>query len=827
MFVYFSKDKIKQYVIDEINKNLLSEIKVDHVDVTIFKTFPYVSLVFNNVVIPEVIQKTQTEDTLISAGTIYLQFNIFDILREKYLLRRVVLEAARCNMKIFSNGNTNYVFWKTDTLRDEKSGFDLMLQKVKFFDVDFQYQNFRNQILISLHSDDFVMSGAFHKRNFDMKFSGDLHSNYLIVGESRMIIDVPLSCSGKMFADLDHDSYLFENTQLVFHGVRLTLDGEYINSDVPSVNFSAQNDKSDLSDIENLLPSHVSNYLESFNKKGVIKIIVKVSGPLSLKQMPSLFADISLENGLLTRPETKVKLENLILKLTYNCEDLLMPENSVIRCQEFSAAIGTGIIEGNFVLKGLTSSFLNINLNAEVELNDIQNLLKFNEIESISGRLICRLNYSGDFADLSQIQASDFLNAQSTGIVSSDRIDLRLSSFLENIYIHSLDGEFSQKNMQINNILVKSCGSDILINGTAFNIFPFLLVEDQQLHIEGNAISNSIFADKIFAANVINEEQATNKNGYIEFPKNVRLDLDLFIKELYYDTFFGRDVKSKLLLNNKLMLLRDMSFKSMDGSVSAEAIIDARPENSIEFRVMANLSNVNITKTFKDLNNFGQTSLTHENLKGKLSGHVHFSSVWSKDLIIDLNSVTVVSDIEVKNGSVSNYEPLSGLRRYFKQRDFSNVEFATLTNQIIIRDREILIPQMIIHSSVMNFEMQGTHNFDNQIEYNFKIQFSELLKKQETHSKRRAEDAYGSIQEENDNKLNWHFKVTGTVDNPKFIPIDMQSMSAKVKQDFRQEGKKAVEILQKEFSSKKDSTEKIIEHQKDEKPRIIIQWDDE
>ncbi len=827
LFVYFSKDKIKQYVIDELNKNLVTEISVENIDVSVFRTFPFVSVVFEDVVIPEVINGLQTDETLISSEKILLQFNIFEILRGEYRLKRVMIENGECFMKIFSDGSNNYLFWKTDSTDKEDSEFELFIQRVKLSKVSFRYLHFGNRITISLYTDEFELSGAFYEKNFNLNFSGDLYSHQLYIGNSRMIMNLPLNCSGTVSADIDNEIYKFEDVSLIFQGVNLLIQGDYQDSDIPVIDFSAMSEKSRLSDIEALFPSDFTKYLESFNKKGNVKLFARISGPLSDTTLPSLLVDLTLDNGLLTRMETGVKLEDLSLDLSYSCENLIYPEKSQLNCKSFNARLGTGFLNGNFNVNGFTSSSVSVFLNAEVELDNLHSLFKFNDIENLSGRVKCQIQYSGDFSDLNQLKASDFLNAESSGFLTSESINLKIKNFQDTISIQTLDGEFNQENVKINRMLVKTCESDMFIQGTALNVFPFLFLEDQQLKIEGQAFSNTVYADRIFASNSSSKLQEKEKKIHVDLPQNIMLDLDLMIRELFYNTFYGRDVKTRLVLHNKMMLLRNMSLKSMEGLISAEVIVDARPENLINFRVMSQLDNVNISSAFKDMNNFGQTSLTHEQLKGKLSGLVHFSSVWTKDLSIDLNSVTVVSDIEVKDGSVSNYEPLTGLKKYFKQRDFSNVEFSKLSNQIIIRDKEILIPQMTIHSSVMNFEMQGKHGFDNQIDYNFTIQFSEIMRNKESILKPRVEDEYGKIQEENENKLNWHFRVIGTVDQPKFIAIDMQTVSSKVKGDFKQEGRKAVEILQKEFSSQTDSTEKVFEHKQDEKPKLMIQWDDE
>jgi len=826
LYVYLSQDKIKAYLIDEINKHLLTEISVEQIDVTFISSFPYVTLVFENVVIPEVVNGVQGDNVLIKATRVELQFNVWDVIRGRYLLRRLNVKDAACHMKVLPDGETNYMFWKTDTVSTDDSDFQLWLSRVRFDNVKCTYDNKQNDVYINILAHNFKMSGAFYEKNFDMAFKGDFLCHEINASGNKLLANMNMTASGKMKADTENSMYEFQDAVLNFEKVKLYISGNYINSTIPYIDIHAKNEKCKLADLESLLPENFSKHLQDFNKKGTVEVKAHLKGYVSKENMPALELDMKLSGGSLTNKETGVELQELNFEATYLCANLKSPEKASVHCKQFSAVLESGYLKGEFALHGFTQSEVSLKLDAELELNDLHRFFKFDEVEHLKGRVKLELDFSNTFTDISDMKIADFLNAQSTGTLVSERIDMKLKSYSEEISVLQLNARFNQKDLNISSMQLKTCGSDMTISGVAYNIFPFLLLENQLLHIEGDGKSNIIYVDRLFLAN-IPPDNANSKGAYIDLPENIRLDVSLSVRELYYDTFSAKDVKAKAILNKKLLLLRDMSFTSMEGRVTAEVIIDARNEKDFDFRVMAELKGVNISQAFKDFNNFGQSSLTNENLKGKLSGNVHFSSKWSKDLKIDMNSLTVVSDIEISNGAIKNYEPLAGLRKYFKRRDFSNVEFATLQNQIIIKEKEIIIPQMLIKSNVMDFEMQGKHYFDNKINYNFKIQFAELLKNQNKNQKTSAEEEYGSIKDDNDNKLTWHFKVTGTVDNPKFVPLDLQSVTTKVKEDFKEEGKTAIKILQQEFGNKKDSANIIPQHKEGDKPKIIIEWDDD
>jgi uncharacterized protein involved in outer membrane biogenesis len=110
---YFYQDEVKEYVIAELNKQLNTEIIVDgkDIDFTVLQNFPYASVDFKNVKAMEAIQQ-KNKDTLFSAGEISFQFNVLDVFKKNYRVKKIEISTVNLNLRIDENGNDNYHFWK-------------------------------------------------------------------------------------------------------------------------------------------------------------------------------------------------------------------------------------------------------------------------------------------------------------------------------------------------------------------------------------------------------------------------------------------------------------------------------------------------------------------------------------------------------------------------------------------------------------------------------------------------------------------------------------------------------------------------------------------
>jgi hypothetical protein len=255
-------------------------------------------------------------------------------------------------------------------------------------------------------------------------------------------------------------------------------------------------------------------------------------------------------------------------------------------------------------------------------------------------------------------------------------------------------------------------------------------------------------------------------------------------------------------------------------------LIDGSRPDKLWIICDATINKVNVQRLFGELGNFGQKSLEDKNIKGVLSATVQFASIWSTDLKVEKPTIYGKANISIENGELIDYEPLNGLTKYLKNRDLSHVKFQTLKNTIEIKDQMISIPEMEINSSAINFKMNGTHGFDQTIDYHLSVLISQLGKgnKPETQV-----DDIGQIEDDGLHKEKYFFRITGTVDNPIYHTLDKEGMKANLKTSVKKEKESLKEILNREFGwFKKDST--IIKNPKD-KPKdkydFNVIWDED
>jgi hypothetical protein len=171
--VYIYEDEVKQFAVDQLNKNLKVKVKAPEIDLTIWDQFPNASLRFNNVLIPDYMDSTG-QDTMFYAKHIYLDFDFWDMIGGNYKVQSVTMESAIANIRINKEGVGNYDIFKEDTTAQADSKFSFELKKLTGKNIHISYVDSVNLQVYRALSKDITFTGNFSDEAYKMKVNSDL-----------------------------------------------------------------------------------------------------------------------------------------------------------------------------------------------------------------------------------------------------------------------------------------------------------------------------------------------------------------------------------------------------------------------------------------------------------------------------------------------------------------------------------------------------------------------------------------------------------------------------------------------------------------------------
>jgi len=272
--------------------------------------------------------------------------------------------------------------------------------------------------------------------------------------------------------------------------------------------------------------------------------------------------------------------------------------------------------------------------------------------------------------------------------------------------------------------------------------------------------------------------------------------------------------------------------------VNMDLSINGRSQKLNPVFCRGNLNNININKLFTVFNNFEQDVITNKNIKGHLTADFVLNYNFDKDWNIISKSIVLESNVIIRNGELNNIKELDALSKYTRIDDFSHIKFSTLENTIQIKDRKILIPDMLIKSNKLDIDLAGTHSFDNVYDYHIAVLMSDLMAKK---AKKKSNNEFGEVENDGYGKTKLFFHIVGKGEDIQ-VKYDRKSLAKKLKNDMKEEGSDLKKALNKEFgwfknsqeAQRNDSIKTSMEDKKEkenlkkqEEGEFIFEWNEE
>lgn len=802
---YYYEDTIKQIIITELNKRLSTEIVVENVDrdieFSVFRHFPYASVTFHNVAIMDAVNWSKKKGKLLDAKSVSLQFNIWDIIFGQYEIKKVAIDEARIRIKIYKDRSDNYHFWKppTDTVETK---FSFNLQKVLLQKVSIQYLDYKLHQDFKLFAGDVLFKGKFTDADFLMNIDGDLYVYQIKSYEDVYLSNKATYVDVLLYVNNKEDYVEFREGYAGIGKLKLNVSGKVFYGDsITYLDMGVEGKKMKLQAFINELPPQYRSFFDGYDCRGDFSFQSKIKGYSGGKSNPMFTATFSLNDGDIIREANSVALSKVSFTASFTNGARHSYETSVLNIAGFNSVLNDGSISGHINISNFNHPQLDLKLSADLGLKDVFQFVKLDTVESASGRLKLNTEIKGSLESRRNISVKDYISSTSTGTLDVVNAEIVLKGLSQKFTNINGSFVFNNNDIESRNFSLNYMSSDFLLKGNFHNILPYLFLDNQNLRIEASIESQNIDLGELLESSPGNKDSESE----IKFPDNIQFDLDLKIHKILFRKFTATNISGNIILNNKQLIANNVSLKAVNGRIGFTGLIDGSQPGKLLISCDAAINKVNVQQLFSEMGNFGQKSIEDKNIRGVLTAKVQFASVWSSKLKVEKPTIYSKASITIENGELIDYEPLNGLSKYLKGRDLTHVKFQTLKNVIEIKDQMIYIPDMEINSNAINFKMNGTHGFDQTIDYRVNVLISQLRNKGDNRNDQAGD--IGVIVDDDLHKEKYFFRITGTVDNPVYHTLDKESMKVNFNANIKKEKETLKEILNREFGwFKKDTT---------------------
>jgi hypothetical protein len=719
-YINHHKKEILVKITTAVSESMEGNFHIDDIEPALLQSFPSISVRLKGVTLSDSLYYKHKKNTL-EFGSVYISLNVFSLITKHPEINKVTIEDG--TVYLFHNkynyGNT-YLFNAKKKQGNKgsgkqpdinKFGIENVLFVYDFFDRDKQFKIGISNIQGDIHRDGNIWNIKadtrvhFYQMAFNLEKGGFLKSKDL-EGD----LDITFNTLTKSLQL--PKQYIKVNGTKIKAGVVFNFGAKPIDYsfdiEAPSIGF--KEGVSYLSDT-------IASRLDSFDFDKNISVKVLLHGSFQYPDTPLVHAYFQTENNELRTSygkfmDTKLKgnFSNYAYKGRGRGDD-----NSAVTITGFTGSImEIPVVMDTFVLYGLINPFITIRMKSKFDVKNVNSLIG-NTFTFESGTADLNIKYDGPVASTDNFQHTLYghIIVKDAAFTYAPR-NLKFKKCNINI-------DFLGQDLLLNNTSLFTKNSAFNIQGVAHNFLNVYLLDPGKVafvwnfnssHIDLNDFK-SFLAPKVKSSSQKqnNDKTAKISQGFSTMLQQSNMQLHVNVKQLQYNHFSAGNILGDVTLTENEMSFKNISLNHSGGSLSANVITNTSG-NLTPFQLQGTINNVKIDKLFYAFDNFGQTTLSPQNLAGSLSANINVKGLLNADGSLRQRSMVGKVSFALKNGELNNFKPLETIQKFiFKKRNLSHVTFNELKNDLEIYDGKIKINPMTILSSAAIIRMEGVYAF--------------------------------------------------------------------------------------------------------------------
>ena len=777
--LYIFEDRIIKKVVAQVNTYLKAPVQVEQINVHFWRTFPQLSVAFDQVLIADPLS---SKDTLLQAEQISLRFNPFDIWNGQYQIEQITSFNGQLNLKTNAKGQTNY-----DIFKDTSSGsstFNLELETILLeqFKVAYRDQKSAQAYTSTIHTAS--LSGKFSAQQTTLKAAGDVWLNRIQKGRVVLLKNEPLVFDLALLVDQTQNLIKLPQAQIKIANLPFLIDAEFYpvksSLDIRSENLSL------IQLVRTVQPASMAE-LKRVKAKGKVDFHLHYEDALD-RENPLVHAYFNIEKGELTEPKFGAKIENLQCYGTYLNIDT---DNLVIEQLQFNT--GGAHFFGQFQLSNFLRPKLAFSAKGTVPLSLIQAIYPLDDVNELGG--VAQLNVR---AKVVQDQQNKWQTQEIKGRVGIKSAQVRFADYKNVFRELSTSVTFDEHHLDIRDLKAKVGNSDLNLQ---LQIPEYLQQFSRDLPLQ---LSGALRAQHFDVADF--DTESTNQKRDWMLPEQINLSLPFDIQQLKYENKEIHQLKGSLKLSAHELLLEQLKFNHTQGYWNGQLKVSERAPSTFEIETNGSAKKVDLGTLFKEWENFDQSILTDQHLSGK--GNFDFIVRTKYDYFkgLDEQSLRAQINCQIDHGrllhapilqdlantlTVGKGRPILGAKnQQVLQQKLKDVRFEQLNNTFTIANRQLKFEKMHIASSALDLDLVGSHSFEHQIDYAVGLRLRDLLD-QETQTE------FGEILDDGTG-LRLFVRISGPLDDPK-VSWDKKGKKEAAQEQFERSQQESKEMLKATF----------------------------
>jgi len=730
------KGQIEKAVKNSINNSVNATVEWEDLDLSLFSSFPDAELKLKNL---SVINKAPFEgDTLATSEELALSLGIPQLFKGgPYSINELALNRAYVNIKVDSLGNANYDIAKetaADTTAQASNGGSALSLDIQHYEINNSRINYLDESTKTFlritdfnhyGNGDFTADKTNLETNTEAIVSFEFDSiNYLNKNSLKLDADFEM--------DLANQKYTFLENEALINQLPLTFDGFVkINEDNQELDLTFKTPSSDFKNFLAVIPETYAKNLDGVETTGDFTVNGMIKGIVDEEHIPMMDIAIKSDNASFKYPDLPKKVEDISIDAVLKNETGLLADTYVNLDQlDFRIDQDRFSAKGNF--KNLMDNpLIDLTANGTLNLANLEKAYPLDLDMDLNG--ILNANLTTNF-DMNSIEKEQYQNVKSSGRASISKFKYTSPEIPNDVNIAKASLNFNTQKVTLEEMDIKSGQTDAKITGTLDNLMGYLF-SDQQLKGRFNVQSNTFSVNDFMVAQTeetTNETENTSEEKEttptptgeeaIKIPSFLDARLDFNAKNVIYDNLTLKNTKGAVVIVDETASLENVSADIFGGNIGINGNVSTKNATPV-FDMQLNLNRIDIVESFQNLELIQNLAPLAKALQGSLNTKINLSGNLTNELTPILTSLGGTAFAQIINAQVDTEKTplLSKLDGQLNFINLDNLALKDLATNLKFSNGQIEVDPFNFNIKDINITAGGSHSFDNQMNYNLKL----------------------------------------------------------------------------------------------------------
>ena len=722
--------KIEKIVKQEGNKMLNAQFDFGALDISLLRNFPSASVTLEDFYLKGV--GAFANDTLVQAGELTAAINLFSLFGNSgYDISKIIIEDTQVKAIVLENGQPNWDVMKTSAETDtvestsaESSPIRIKLKKLSINNLSVSYDDRQAGMYAAIDKLKAKCAGDFGSERTIVDLEMETPSLTYRTGGVPFLNHAALKTDMNVDADFVNNKFTLQDNSISLNAIRLNIDGWAAMKDNGiDMDVKLNTNEVGFKELLSLIPAIYAKDFQDLKTDGKASLTAFAKGTLSQDKMPQFEAALHVENAMFRYPSLPAGVEDI------NIAAIVKNPGGNIDATEVNISPFNFTLAGNpFSLKAIVKTpvsdpDLQATAKGTLDLGKIKDVYPLEDM-TLSGTIQADMNLAGRLSYIEQAQYDKMqaegnirLNGMKLNMKDIPTVDIRRSTFT-----------FSPRYLQLSETTVNIGDNDLTLDSRFENYLGYALKGSTlkgNLNINSNHINLNDFMSTDTTATQVqapaDTTAAATSAGVIRIPENIDFNMQANLKEVLFDKMTLENVNGTLLVKNGTIDMRNLSFGTMGGSITANGSYSAPKASQPHLNAGFDLKDIAFAKAYQELGLVQQLAPIFEGLKGNFSGNLRIDAPLDANMSPVMQKVQGSGKLSTKDLSLSGVKFIDQVADIVKKPSMKDINVKDLDLGFEIKDGRVNTQPFDLKLGDYTMNLSGSTGLDQTIDYRGKI----------------------------------------------------------------------------------------------------------